>query len=487
MTTTGTRSHAAPLRRWSIVVCALALALSDGNAGADVLVLDVCIKQCDESDLRVIDNIRRVFQTDQRTSYLIAAPEDVLFRIGRNAPLPGAQDPLLTVEKLEKMLKDGLDKWASAHVNNTKENEEAAKCLAAALAMAVENPAIVFSDPRLRLLIQRAYIGWAISLVHLKRAAAANEAIADMVRATSDASILDSWGTDAESAFQLSRRELIARGVGSLTIEVDDPNVVFYFNATGQPHKGVFAAQAMLPGVYQVFMTDPSKRSRRFSVEVVPRGHAVLNVDWRRDTAFEVPSSTAKRIGYTFSSFAERRYEANYASHVATQVPGSLVVVVSRIMWEGKQAMIGAMYGPDAVPFRAGVVLGTDLASARDLGAFLTTSKKPAPSVIPLTTLPWVDPSPTLTHADDARLPSLGKWCLAGGIAAIVAGSGLYALDKNGDRNTAPYGLALGVAGVAAVGVGVGIWLRGTTAPPAGPLVSVGASHAMVGWAGTFD
>src|SRR5579872_6440567 len=144
-----------------------------------------------------------------------------------------------------------------------------------ALAEAAMNPAIVVADSTLRPLIQRAYVARAVSLFRLDRKDEAKEAIADLVRMTPQPSILDTWGTIPDKVFQLSRQDLQARGTGSLSIQINDPNAVFYLNAAGQPHRSAFAAD-MLPGVYQVFVTDTAKRSRRYRVEVVPREHTVL-------------------------------------------------------------------------------------------------------------------------------------------------------------------------------------------------------------------
>ena len=199
---------------------------------ADVLVLDACMKECNEADLKAIGNIRRVIETELRNPYQIASPEAVLQRLARRVPFPAVQDPLLTTEKLESHLRDGIDKWSAAHINLPRENEEAVESLKIALAEAMDNPAIAFSHPRLRPLIQHAYIGMAICLLRLKRLAEAKSAIADMVRAPPDTSILDLAGTDADRVFQQSRSDLLARGTGSLTVQVDDPNVKFYLNIT---------------------------------------------------------------------------------------------------------------------------------------------------------------------------------------------------------------------------------------------------------------
>jgi hypothetical protein len=88
------------------------------------------------------------------------------------------------------------------------------------------------------------------------------------------------------------------------------------------------------------------------------------------------------------------------------------------------------------------------------------------------------------------------KWLTIGGSAAIALGVGLYAIDQDDGHtdsrgyvteyypDTAPIGIVLGVAGLAAIGVGVWSWTRdGTSLAPA---VSVSSSHAILEWAGSF-
>jgi hypothetical protein len=100
----------------------------------------------------------------------------------------------------------------------------------------------------------------------------------------------------------------------------------------------------------------------------------------------------------------------------------------------------------------------------------------------------WLDLTPD-------RLPA--KWLVIGGSAAVAAGAVLYAIDQNPEHtdsqgnvtryylDSAPGGVALGAAGLAAVGVGVWCWTRGTHVR-AIPTVSAVRTGASVGWAGRF-
>jgi hypothetical protein len=440
------------------------------------------MEHCNEADWLAIRNLRLAFQSEIRNRALIASVEGMIWRLGDKMPFPGVDDSDLTVEVLAKHLKDGINKWIGG------EYENAARSLKMALTEAVMNPALVVADSTLRPLIQRAYVARAVSLFRLDRKDEAKEAIADLVRMTPQSSILDTWGTIPDKVFQLSRNDLQARGAGSLSIQINDSSAVFYLDATGQAHRSAFSAD-MLPGVYQVFVTDTAKRSRRYRIEVVPHEHTVLTIDWHRDSTLEVSvprlPSTGRplparrpRIGFTFPSFAARRFESAFAGSIAEQVPGSLVLVVGRIMWDGKDAMIGAMYAPDQPPSRVGLVRGNDLDAARDLAKFLMTDQ-PAPGVTRLAVPPW---DPSSAQADGRLSRSTTRIVIGTGVGAIVAGASLYAIDRGLGEHTAAYGVGLGIAGATAVGMA--FWLGRSS--DVGPLVSVGASHAMIAWAGRF-
>jgi hypothetical protein len=475
--------------RTSILGLAAVLASTPGRAArAEVLILDACMEKCSEADWLAIGNIRHVLESEIDNNAIVASVDGVIDRLGSRVPFPGIQDPTLTVELLTKHLQDGINLWTAG------DHEAAAASLRASLVEATMNPAIVAADPTLRPLVQRAYVARAVSLYRLKhikdakteardpRVIEAKDAIADLVRMIPQASIQDTWGTGPDKVFQMSRNDLVARGMGSLSIYINDPTAVFYLNAAGQPHTGAFTAE-VFPGVYQVFVADAAQRSRRYRIEVLPHQHTILNIDWRRDTRFEVATSKPtgserpSRIGLTFASFTERRRETDYASDIATQVPGSIVAVVGRIKWEGKEALAGVMYAPEQPAFRVGVVLGNDLRSARDLAFYLMTDK-PAPRVIQLSAPPWEGAPVVQNEGSLSRSP---RWIIISGSVALAAGVTLYAINRKPDRSTAPYGIGLGAAGL--VAVGLGFWFARAVQ---GPVVSMSPSHALIGWAGAF-
>jgi hypothetical protein len=405
---------------------------------------------------------------------LVATPSDVLETIGDGVPWPAAIDPGMTARKVIDDLKSGIEHWINGRY------EQAASQLEEGLATAKHNPALVASDPTLRQLIPRAHVGRAVSLWRLRRRALAKEAIAELVRTLPEQSILDSWGTEADQIFQLARKELGALGKGALVVEVDDPSTIFYVNEAGQPHRSLFAA-ALYPGTYRIFVQDARGQSRRFHAIVEPNDVAMLRIQWRRDTRF---SATGDHVGFVFESAAERTNESAYARHFATLAKGDLVVVVGRVRWRERAAMIGTIYSVESgAAYRVGVVplAGDEASAVRGLATFLLSPSQPAPGVTSLAAPPWE------AATSDVSVPVLGVqyplgWALSGG--ALAAGAVLIAIgdEEHARRGSAGY-MLVGIG--AAVGIATTLfYLRRSGAPRAMAAVGPTSSdRGLLAWA----
>jgi hypothetical protein len=110
---------------------------------------------------------------------------------------------------------------------------------------------------------------------------------------------------------------------------------------------------------------------------------------------------------------------------------------------------------------------------------------------------PAPPPDPSLEPRDPAAQTSpramLPIALVAVGGVGLVAGGVMIAIDQDPDRNgvqtatyrdTATAGVVLGVAGAAAVGAGVYLWL--THKPSSAPVAAVSHDAAYIGWAGRF-
>lgn len=81
---------------------------------------------------------------------------------------------------------------------------------------------------------------------------------------------------------------------------------------------------------------------------------------------------------------------------------------------------------------------------------------------------------------------------MGAGVAMIVTGGVLFAIDQDKGpdepefiRNTAPWGIGIGIGGVLAVGGGY-LWYRTTKNHESRPVAAVSRTGSFVGWAGSF-
>lgn len=457
------------------VLCAVAVlaGTSVREARAEVLVLDTCVIECDADDRRLLGAFRRLLATEYVRPNLATTPSAVLEAIGDGVPWPAAIDPGMTARKIIDDLKSGIEHWVNGRY------EQAARQLEEGLGAAKHNPELVASEPTLRQLIPRAHVGRAVSLWRLRRRALAKEAMAELARTLPEPSILDSWGTEADQIFQLARKELGALGKGSLVVEVDDPSTIFYVNEAGQPHRSLFAA-ALYPGTYRIFVQDARGQSRRFHATVEPNDVAMLRIQWRRETRF---SASGDHVGFVFESAAERTSESAYARHFASLAKADLIVVVGRIRWRKRAAMIGTIYSVESgSAYRVGVVpLADDESRAvRGLATFLLSPSQPAPGVTTLAAPPWE------AATSDAPPPVLGiqyplGWALSGG--ALAAGAVLIAIVDDEHARRGPTGYVLVGIGVA-VGVATTLfYLRRGGAPRAmAAVVPTSSDRGLLAW-----
>jgi uncharacterized membrane protein YedE/YeeE len=443
-------SAAERLRRhvlWVTLVIAMALAR---EARAVVIVLDTCVIRCTEEDRRLIEEFRRVLGSRLG---LAVAPSEVMEAIDDGMPRPAITTIGLTARKLADELRSGVDHWISGRYGSAEER------LADAFILVKLNPELVMSDPSLRQLIPRAYVGWAVSLWRLGRRAKAREVIAELVRTLPEQSILESWGTEADKIFQLARKELEALGKGSLVVEVDDPSTIFYVNEAGQPQRALFAAM-LYPGPYRILVQDARGRSRHFRIEVAANSTSMLRIRWRRDLQFSVAN---EHIGFVFESAAERVHEGDYARYFASLAKSDLAIVFGRISWRRRPAVVATIYrASDSSVLRAGVVSiqGDEAAALRELASFLVSQSASTSHVTRLAMLPWEEAS-----AADGALGfgyPLG-WGLAAGALAV----GVTLRVTEGDSASHRYvGYALIGVGLAA-GVGTTVlYLHRDSAPP---------------------
>lgn len=452
------------------VLCA-AVVVASGPARdvrAEVLVLDACVVECTEEDLRLIGEFRRILAAEFARPGLATTPSDVAEAIGNGMPWSAVTNPGMTSGQIVDALKSAIEHWIAGRY------EQAAQQAEEGLSSAKLDPTLVTSEPTLRQIIPRAHVARAVSLWRLGRRELARGAISELVRTLPEQSILDSWGTEADKIFQLVRKDYEARGKGFLIVEVDDPTAIFYLNEAGQPHRSMFAG-ALYPGTYRILVQDARGRSKLFRPTIEPNDTSVLRIRWRRDAQV---TSAGAHVGFVFESAAERVNEGDWARDFAALAKSDLVVVVGRIRWRKRAAMIGTIYSVSSgSAHKVGVVslAGDERKALRELATFLFSPSKPTPSVTSLAAPPWEAAAAEVENASLGIGYPLG-WALSG--AALGAGAVLIATERHGVGEYVGY--ALTGAGLLAAIATTALYLRRSYARP-GSMTAVAVVPARTG------
>jgi hypothetical protein len=418
------------------------------------LILDACVKKCDpHDDLNRVMGIRAVIELELGRPDLIVSSEDVLKRLGSRAPLSAVRDRGLTATTLTDHLKAGIKFFVDG------DYPKADTALMVAIDEADANPGTVVANATLRPLIYRARVGRAVGLARQANKetgdaknqllAEAYNTLGDLVRSTPEQSIIDTSGTEANNLFQSERKNLIARGHGSLVIQVNDPSVTFYINDLSDPHTTLFSG-VMLPGTYRVFAQDNKGRARRYVIEVTPNNRATLDIDWSLDTSWEATTARETQqphAGFVHPSEADRAKEPQYVRQIGSLAKVSTIIVVGTIKWGKGPKLFGVAYDASTgTVMRAGIapVPGDTREEYRQLATSLLSPSRPTPLVYRMTKAPWEVPPPAppaTSYGTSEALHLLGYGLCAAGL--VDFGIGAY-VGHTGDGESRQVYLAAG-------------------------------------------
>jgi len=194
------------------------------------------------------------------------------------------------------------------------------------------NPAL--RDPLLKALI-------ALALAHQRSGdlQSMKATFAEILRSFPDAQISRAtYGPDAQSAFDQTRRALQSGGRGKLTIKlIDETGVVFVnesYRATGS------TTIELMPGEYRVIVVLNKSPSRNHVVEVKTNGETLVEVDPKMDRAVHTNGYT----GLAFATQSNRdATEAIYAARWAKLAGATSVIVVGIDDVRGRTAVVGSL------------------------------------------------------------------------------------------------------------------------------------------------
>lgn len=407
-----------------------------------------------------------------------AHPASVLARVGGGAPRPGVLDAGTTAAEITQPAESGYE----AYTRGRFAVAEAA--LKLAIARIHRNPALLVLDTNNLEATFKILVALALSQARRGDAAGSLATMTELIRTFRDRPIArGDYGPDAEQFYRAVARQVQALGRGQLSITVASDQAVIFVD--GQIRGLARAALTdLIPGTYRVFVQVPATAGRQYEVEVTAGQATALRVDWDLDSALWL---TDTWVGFVFATEADRVRQAGFAAALARRWDdGGALAVVGMVQLQDRPAIVGRLYDAAGRVVRGAAVAldGADEPRLRGLARYLADG-------VAVDGVRVVQGGGLGEGIAPVAGPRLAPRVLVGaGAAALVAGGVLYALDQDPGatpsptvRNTAPAGIAVGAAGLAAISVGLWLWgARGGSSP----LVAIGSSGGFIGWGGAL-
>jgi hypothetical protein len=416
-----------------------------------------------------------------------ARPETISKLFGSRIPRPGILDPEVTTAHILELVHTGYEAFSRAQF------DEAASKLTDAIAKIKRNSALLVLDTGHQDAVYKAHVGLALSQARLGSTDQAAATMGELVRMLRTQPISrNEHGPTAEQLARTVYEQASSRRRGRLRIDTGNRRAMLFidYQLRGM---GTAALDDLIPGVYHVLVHEPGSTGLAYEVEVPEGGDALLDASWEIDRSLIV---SPRWIGFELAGETERRKEAAHGGSLARRWSGrASFAVVGTMKVRGRPALVGTRYlTTGEVLRRAVIVLEDALDDADDatLGALAKFLADGTPAAGIEIVVGDDHAAPASPGRRRRALPA--KLLLVGGAAAVIAGGVLYAYDEDDHPvgrqeptyfDSAGPGLALGAAGVVAIGVGSWLWARGGHRP-AVPFVSVRRSIGMVGLAHRF-
>lgn len=351
----------------------------------------------------------------------------------------------------------------------------------------------------------------------------------------------DEFGAQAEALYLDANKRLRHNGVGSIELDVDDPNVIVYVDETQQPRKTTIGNVGA--GRHRVLVVSAAE-SREYLIDVVVNRRSSVIVRWNLDSVLELGAW----VGFGYASENERRREQDLLAALVGPLGGVSIAATLTVKADAS-AVSGQSYdmrsGKPLAPCTLAVSRSKDpdateqfarcLAGEKDdrrfaAGGIATaTSRPPSTSVLsasPTSALPSADASTSDEDngpdedSDDMAEPRTSSrrwmlWTAVGAFGATAVSGGLavkFVLDGRSagdeydrvcavmctsqqakaiiaDQNTANRRawIAASASGVTVVGgvVMLVLWRRGKASVPT-PTAQIGHGGASVAWSVEF-
>lgn len=411
-----------------------------------------------------------------------ARPATITRVLGGRAPRPGVLDGGKTAAEITQLVESGFDAFTRGKY------KEAETSLGLAVHVIQRNPALLVLDAANARSTFHAFVGLALSQAKLGNAADSVETMTELLRSFSTQTITRAeYGPQAEQFYRAVQKQTQRMGRGRLTVAAGNDHAMIFVDGELRG-MGKAALADLIPGTYRVFIEVPGTSGRQYEVEVLPSVDSRLDVDWQVDASLLVSSQW---VGFVFASEALRSKEASYAGALARRWGSDSIVIVGTTRLQGRSAVIATLYRASGEVARSALVVtgGVDDARLRSLARFIADGT-PSDELAGVTGARSPEPVP---EPQGYRVPLAAKICLGVGLAGVATGAALVIASPGPPTDptqryyyrTAPAGIIVGLAGAASIGVGLWWWLRRHDERSA-PAVSLGASHAVLGWSGRF-
>lgn len=407
----------------------------------------------------------------------VARSELVRQRLGGDAPRPGALDRYRSAAEITQPAEAGYVAYSRGRF------AEAEAILKQAIEQIHRNPALLVLDTNNLDATFKILVALALSQAKRGDTGGSVATMIELIRTFRSQPITRAdYGPDAEQLYRAVWKQVQAMGRGRLAITVENDQAVLFVN--GQIRgMGRATLVDLVPGVYRVFVQVPGTAGRQYEVAVNAGELAQLHVDWEVDSALWM---TDAWIGFVFATEAERASQAAFAGVLARRWR-HLIAVVGTVQLRDRSGVIATLYDATGTVVRSAVipVAAADERTLRSLARFLADGTA-GDDIHVLRDIDHRDSRDATATAGPVLVPSL---LVGAGAAAMITGGVLVAIDQDPGpqsparyRDSAPTGIVVGAAGVAAVGLG--LWLWRTRSGRSAPILSVGARGGFIGWGG---
>jgi hypothetical protein len=463
------------------------------GANASIVFESYDVRRPDAADLS-ISTLRDEFY---KLGY-IATPSDVMSQLGNQAALPAMANPKLTAQGLLTELGGAHTQYASA-----TEFGKLASVLSKAVTTALDNPALVVTDPTIRDSLQSALLDLALVNGKLARdpqhtadakqlQRVSEDLMTEWIRTFSEAEITQTMhGPEAEKLYTRVRSECDRLGRGLLEVTVDDPNVQLYVNEEIRSLQRPITD--LVPGRYRVLLMGPNDDARVFKVDVRPNQTSYLRVQWAVSSNLMVSTSS---VGFVFASPTHPEAPMLACKLASATNRGNDAVVLLSMEASGKQwRVLASLYETRQCRLlREGFVVSAQLTAklANALARFIAQGIRDPDVIVVAEANPSVFQK--MINERIAEAAALAKpapaepepvrwvgWTVLGGSMAMFAAGG-YALHSD----HGPIGAGAISLGVALGAIAIYSWSRETSPEASHVTIAPLRAGAAIGWAGSF-